>query len=69
MGRREVMADELLLTVTEAARRLGMGRSFFYELLRRGEVDSITLGHARRVPVRALVEFAERLQREQQEKD
>lgn len=51
------MTDKLLLTVGEAADRLGVGRSFFYQLIQRGEVQSLKLGRARRVPLRALDEF------------
>ena len=51
--------DRLLLTVPEAARRLGMGRSFIYELVSKGEIKSIKLGRSRRIPVSALEEFIE----------
>ena len=49
--------DELLLTVDEAARRLAVGRSHLYELLRRGEIVSVKLGRSRRVTVGALEKF------------
>lgn len=52
--------DKLLLTVEEAAHRMSIGRSHLYELLRRGEVPSIRLGRARRIPVSALSEFVQR---------
>jgi excisionase family DNA binding protein len=51
------MTEKLLLTVGEAADRLGVGRSFLYQLIQRGEVQSLKLGRARRVPLRALDEF------------
>ena len=51
--------DELLLSVDEAARRLSVGRSHLYELLRRGEIVRVKLGRSRRVPVHALEEYAE----------
>lgn len=53
--------DEILLTVDEAARRLGIGRSFLYSLLRSGEVDSVKIGRSRRIPVKALQAFADSL--------
>lgn len=53
------MSDKLLLTVSEASERLGIGRSHFYELLRSGEILSVRLGRSRRVPLKALEEFAE----------
>jgi excisionase family DNA binding protein len=49
--------QKLLLTIPEAAYRLGMGRSFVYELVLKGEIPSIKLGRARRVPVAALEQF------------
>jgi excisionase family DNA binding protein len=48
---------KLLLTIPEVAQRLGMGRTFVYELIMKGEIPSIKLGRARRVPARALEEF------------
>ncbi len=54
-----------LLTVEEAAARLGLRRSKAYELIARGELGSIKIGKARRVPVRLLSEFIDRLIAEQ----
>ena len=47
----------LLLTVMEAAQRLGIGRSLMYELLASGSIPSIRVGRLRRVPCQALTEF------------
>ncbi len=52
--------DRLLLTVVEAARRLGIGRSLMYELLDAGQIESIHVGRLRKVPVAALGEYVER---------
>ncbi len=49
-----VHADKLLLTVDEAARALGVGRTLLYELLMRREIDSVKVGRVRRVPIDAL---------------
>jgi excisionase family DNA binding protein len=51
----------LLLTVDEAADRLGLGRTKVYELLMRGDLPSVRIGTARRVPASALEAFVERL--------
>ncbi len=51
--------DELLLSIDEAARRLSCGRSYLYELIRRGEIVSVKLGRSRRVPVQALQDYAQ----------
>jgi excisionase family DNA binding protein len=51
------MGDEVLLTVREAARRLGIGRSLLYRLMLDGQVVSVKIGRSRRIPVWALEEF------------
>ena len=49
--------ERLLLTIPEVAIRLGLGRSLVYQLVMRGEIDSIKVGRARRVPAVALEQF------------
>ena len=51
--------DKVLLTVAEAAKRLSLSRTFTYELVMNGELESLKLGKARRVPVAALDKFVE----------
>jgi excisionase family DNA binding protein len=48
---------KLLLTPREAARALSIDRSTLYVLLMRGDIPSITIGRARRIPVKALEEW------------
>ena len=48
---------KLLLTVEEAANRLGIGRTVMYRLVSSGAVESVTLGRLRRVPSECLDEF------------
>ena len=50
----------LLLTVMEAANRLGIGRSLMYELLAAGDIPSIRIGRLRRVPRVALDDYVAR---------
>jgi excisionase family DNA binding protein len=45
---------KLLLTPVEAAHMLSIDRSTLYDLLMNGEIPSIKIGRARRIPVRAL---------------
>lgn len=52
--------ERILLSVIEAARRLGIGRSLMYELLGAGEIRSIHVGRLRKIPVAALSEFIAR---------
>ncbi|MGH2378796.1 MAG: helix-turn-helix domain-containing protein [Candidatus Limnocylindria bacterium] len=48
------MTEPLLLRVEEVARALALGRSKVYELIASGELPSLTIGSARRVPAEAL---------------
>lgn len=45
------------LTVEEAARRLGIGRTTMYALIASGEVSSVLIGRLRRVPAEALAAY------------
>ncbi len=47
-------AERPTLTVEEAGRFLGLGRSASYEAVRRGEIPSLRLGRRRVVPTAAL---------------
>jgi excisionase family DNA binding protein len=47
----------LLLTVEEAAERLGIGRTLMYSLVSSGTVESVTIGRLRRVPTECLERY------------
>ncbi|WP_461006970.1 helix-turn-helix domain-containing protein [Streptomyces capparidis] len=53
----EVASALDLLTVPQVMARLQLGRSAVYDLLRTGQLASITLGRARRIPTHALTDF------------
>src|SRR5438105_862675 len=53
-------APTKLLTVQEVADRLGVSRGKAYELLYKGEIQSLTIGRTRRVSPSALAEFIAR---------
>ncbi|MBG0819861.1 helix-turn-helix domain-containing protein [Planomonospora sp. ID91781] len=53
--------ESLLLTVEEAARRLRIGRTRMYRLLKAGEVESTLIGRSRRVPVECLHKYVTNL--------
>jgi excisionase family DNA binding protein len=55
----------LLLTVEEAAERIGICRSNLFKLIRRGEIQSVKVGRLRRVTPAALEEFVQRLTAEE----
>ncbi len=52
--------ERLLLTVEEAARRLGIGRSLAWRLVRSGELLSVRIGRLVRVPERKLQAWLDR---------
>jgi excisionase family DNA binding protein len=60
----ERAAQRLLLTVSEAAHRLGIGRSLLYELLADGQVESIHVGRLRRIPTDALATYIDQMREE-----
>jgi excisionase family DNA binding protein len=55
-----VAPGKLLVTVEEAADMLSLGRTKVYEMVLRKELRSVKEGRARRIPVSALIEHAER---------
>lgn len=55
------MTERLLLKPEEAAEVLGIGRSKLYELLAGGEIESVRIGSSRRVPMKGLHDYVERL--------
>lgn len=63
------MSEVLLLKVSEAARRIGLGRSFTYQLIRRGELRSVKIGGSRRVAVADVEEFVLRLRESAEDLD
>jgi excisionase family DNA binding protein len=58
------MNNKLLYSVREAEEVVGLGRSTLFELLRRGEIESVKVGAARRIPRAALEAFVDRLRAE-----
>jgi excisionase family DNA binding protein len=54
----------MLLTVEEAADRLGIGRSTMYQLIAAGLVDTVRVGRLRRVEPEALAAYVARLRRD-----
>ncbi|MFP3989381.1 excisionase family DNA-binding protein [Streptomyces sp. E11-3] len=52
-----------LLTVEEAARRLGVGRTVCFRLIASGDLESVTVGRLRRVPADAVPEYVARLRK------
>ncbi len=57
-------ATPLVLTIEEAARRLGIGRTLMYALVTSGEIESVTIGRLRRIPADCLSEYVNRLRQQ-----
>ncbi len=55
--------NKLLLTPTEAAKVLGIGRSKTYQLLQSGQLQSVHIGSCRRIPLQAVHNFLAELTR------
>jgi excisionase family DNA binding protein len=53
--------ERVLLTVEEAAERLGIGRTTAFALVKSGEIESVLIGRLRRVPTAAIQDYAARL--------
>lgn len=58
----------LVLTIEQAARRLGIGRTLMYSLVMNGEIQSVTIGRLRRIPIECLTDYLTKL-REMQRND
>ena len=57
-------ADPRLLTVREAAKILGIGRSTLYELIACGAIETVVIGRSRCIPHEALTSFVAALRAE-----
>lgn len=56
-------SERLLLTVEEAAERLGIGKTLAWELVWDGVLPSVRLGRCVRIPLRALEDWIARAAR------
>lgn len=57
MNRNEMVSDGLV-TVSEAYRFLGLGKSKLYEMMQSRDLPYVQVGGVRRIPRRALVDWA-----------
>ena len=51
-------ADYRLLTISEAAKKLGISRPTAYRLIEKGRLDIVLLDGVQRVPMHAVADFA-----------
>jgi excisionase family DNA binding protein len=57
-------SEKLLHSPEEAAQLLGVGRSQMFELIARGEVESVKIGRLRKIPRDAIDRYVGRLRAE-----
>ena len=50
----QIRGNRLLYSVPEAARLLGVGRTYMFRLISAGEIESIKVGKLRKIPRDAL---------------
>lgn len=53
--------DQLLDTIEGTARRLGVGRSTVYELIKSEQLEAVKIGRSTRIPVDSTVALVQRL--------
>ena len=59
------MNQKQLYSITETAQQIGMGITKTRELIGKGEIISVRIGTAVRVPVSAVTEFVRQLEEQQ----
>jgi len=55
----------VMLTAEQAAEAIGVGRTTMFALIKSGEIESVRIGHLRRVPFDSIEAYANRLMAEQ----
>ena len=60
-----IRTPRVMLSITDAARCLSVGRSTMYELINSGAIETVHIGRLHRVPADCLREFVERCRRQQ----
>ncbi|GAB2937825.1 helix-turn-helix domain-containing protein [Micromonospora sp. NPDC003197] len=53
--------NRVVLTIEEAALRLGIGRTTMYALIKAGQIRTVTIGRLRRVPTFCIDEYVRSL--------
>lgn len=61
----QTTAPRVMLTPEQAAEAIGVGRTTMFALIKTGDIESIRIGHLRRIPAAALEAYANRLITEQ----
>ncbi|WP_431928199.1 helix-turn-helix domain-containing protein [Micromonospora wenchangensis] len=53
--------NRVVLTIEQAAERLGIGRTTMYALIKAGQIRTVTIGRLRRIPTFCLDEYVRNL--------
>lgn len=62
-----ISPSPLLYTPEQAAQQLACSRTTIYELMTSGELESVKIRSARRIPAEALAAYVQRLREEQRQ--
>lgn len=57
--------QQVLLSVTDACERLGVGRTFLYQLMRTSQLEYVKAGRLRKIPVEAITAYVDSLRSRQ----
>jgi excisionase family DNA binding protein len=61
----QTTTPRVMLTPEQAADAIGVGRTTLFALIKSGDIDSVRIGHLRRIPADAIEAYAQRLITEQ----
>jgi excisionase family DNA binding protein len=64
-GQPQDVPSRLAYSVEEAATQLGIGRTFMFQLIATGEIESFKIGKLRKISHGALIDYLNRLRAEQ----
>lgn len=61
MAHKEQVGEQLLATIDETARRLGVGRSSIYQLIKDKKLEAVKIGRSVRIPIDSTIALVQRL--------
>lgn len=61
MAHKEQVGEQLLDTIDGTARRLGVGRSSVYQLIKDKQLESVKIGRSVRIPIDSTIALVQRL--------
>ncbi|MBN9597541.1 MAG: excisionase family DNA-binding protein [Afipia sp.] len=61
MAHKEQVGEQLLDTIDGTARRLGVGRSSVYQLIKDKQLEAVKIGRSVRIPIDSTIALVQRL--------